>query len=146
MKAISLWQPWATAVAIGAKTIETRHWWTPYRGRLAIHAAKKDTAELREFFTWDACKPVRDAGFLRFDQLPFGAIVATARLVECLRTNDVDALTPQERSLGDYGPGRYAWMFDDIEGFVNPIPYRGAQGFFEWRNGEASDADPTLGL
>ena len=43
MKAISLWQPWASAIAIGEKTIETRSWWTPHRGALAIHAAKTDT-------------------------------------------------------------------------------------------------------
>lgn len=40
MKAITLTQPWATLVAIGAKKIETRSWATGYRGRLAIHAAK----------------------------------------------------------------------------------------------------------
>jgi activating signal cointegrator 1 len=40
MKAITLTQPWATLVAIGAKCIETRSWATAYRGRLAIHAAK----------------------------------------------------------------------------------------------------------
>ena len=26
MKAISLWQPWASAIALGAKRIETRSW------------------------------------------------------------------------------------------------------------------------
>jgi hypothetical protein len=40
MKALTLTQPWATLVAIGAKTIETRSWPTSYRGPLAIHAAK----------------------------------------------------------------------------------------------------------
>lgn len=30
--AISLWQPWATLMAIGAKTIETRSWSTRHRG------------------------------------------------------------------------------------------------------------------
>lgn len=40
MKAITLTQPWATLVAIGAKRIETRSWATAYRGPLAIHAAK----------------------------------------------------------------------------------------------------------
>jgi len=40
MKAITLTQPWATLVAIGAKQIETRPWSTSYRGQLAIHAAK----------------------------------------------------------------------------------------------------------
>lgn len=40
MKALSLWQPWATLIAIGAKQYETRGWSTPYRGPLIIHAAK----------------------------------------------------------------------------------------------------------
>ena len=40
MKALSITQPWATLIAIGAKTIETRSWSTLYRGDLAIHAAK----------------------------------------------------------------------------------------------------------
>lgn len=39
MKALTLWQPWASLVALGVKTIETRSWSTGYRGPLAIHAA-----------------------------------------------------------------------------------------------------------
>lgn len=39
MKALTLWQPWASLVALGVKTVETRSWSTPYRGPLAIHAA-----------------------------------------------------------------------------------------------------------
>lgn len=40
MKAISLTQPWATLVHLGAKRVETRSWYTSYRGQLVIHAAK----------------------------------------------------------------------------------------------------------
>lgn len=39
MKALTLYQPWAHLVAIGAKQIETRSWSTDYRGPLAIHAS-----------------------------------------------------------------------------------------------------------
>lgn len=132
MKTISLWQPWASAIAIGAKTIETRHWWTPYRGALAIHAAKKNDAELREFYEAStACEPLRRAGFAKFSDLPFGAIVATCRLAECLRVTDIDCLKEQERSLGNYGPGRYGWVLRDIVALKTPIPFRGAQGFFD---------------
>lgn len=38
MKALTLHQPWASFVALGMKTIETRSWSTSYRGPLAIHA------------------------------------------------------------------------------------------------------------
>lgn len=33
MKAISLWQPWASAMALGLKSIETRHW-SPASGEI----------------------------------------------------------------------------------------------------------------
>lgn len=39
MKALTLTQPYATLISIGAKTIESRPWMTFYRGPLAIHAA-----------------------------------------------------------------------------------------------------------
>ena len=40
MKMLTLHQPWASLIAVGVKTIETRSWSTPYRGPLAIHAGK----------------------------------------------------------------------------------------------------------
>ncbi len=40
MKTLTLTQPWAQLIAIGAKRIETRSWGTKYRGPIAIHAAK----------------------------------------------------------------------------------------------------------
>ncbi len=39
MKAITIWQPWASLIACGAKQYETRSWATSYRGPIAIHAA-----------------------------------------------------------------------------------------------------------
>src|SRR5438270_7339154 len=41
VKAITLWEPWATAMRLMLKKIETRHWQTGYRGPLAIHAAAR---------------------------------------------------------------------------------------------------------
>jgi len=44
MKAISLWQPWASLIACGDKPYETRHWAPPREligQTIAIHAAKK---------------------------------------------------------------------------------------------------------
>ena len=62
MKAITLHQPWASAIALGRKTYETRSQPTRYRGLLAIHAGK----------TTDYV-PLAD-----IRRLPFGAIVAVA--------------------------------------------------------------------
>ena len=47
--AISLWEPWASLMATGAKTIETRGWATRHRGPLLICAAKRRVLrDLRE--------------------------------------------------------------------------------------------------
>lgn len=49
MKALTLYQPWATLVALGLKRIETRSWPCGHVGPLAIHAAKTMPPYAREF-------------------------------------------------------------------------------------------------
>jgi activating signal cointegrator 1 len=54
MKAISLWQPWASLIAAGAKPFETRSWAPPREliGQpIAIHAAKKVDKGAAQFAT-----------------------------------------------------------------------------------------------
>ncbi len=46
MKAITIWQPWASLIACGAKKYETRSWATNYRGPIAIHAARLNPIKL----------------------------------------------------------------------------------------------------
>lgn len=85
MKAITIWQPWASLIAIGAKQYETRSWATSYRGPIAIHAAKKDPCKmpiLVEPFETALNKELEKAG-LAFCLLPRGSIIATAELVNC---------------------------------------------------------------
>lgn len=147
MRAISLWQPWATAVALGSKRIETRHWQTRYRGPLAIHAAKRmNRAEFADFQRsdyWQAAlfeAQEDDIRFLR-DILPFGAVVATCELVACLpsesfeaghldRVNRADIGGWTERQMGNFGPGRFGWVLGNIRPLQEPVPFRGMQGLF----------------
>lgn len=101
MKVLTLTQPRATLVAIGAKRIETRSWATTYRGPLLIHAAAglgpvggmRGLIELigqPDFQRalapdahgggyWEAIADVACA-------LPRGAIVARCELVDCVPT------------------------------------------------------------
>ena len=106
MKALTLTQPWATLVAIGAKRIETRSWRTSYRGPLAIHAAKGFPKWAREFAQDDwtcfgALKPghaahlklsgVRlipsETGRRAAGELPIGAVVAVRDPLTAFRWN-----------------------------------------------------------
>lgn len=48
IKALSMWQPWASLVGLEAKRYETSSWSTHYRGKLLICSAKKlDLGSLR---------------------------------------------------------------------------------------------------
>lgn len=136
MKAISLWQPWASAIALGAKTIETRSWSTSYRGPIAIHAAKR-TNELIEIFVKNS-ELYADVRALREFQgkkiaeaFPLGSVVATARLVDCLPSEKITDLSSSNLILGDFSPGRFGWILKDIKALPEPLPYRGRQGLFE---------------
>ena len=52
MKAITIWQPWASLLASGRKRYETRSWATTYRGPIAIHAAKRPVATSLRRLLW----------------------------------------------------------------------------------------------
>lgn len=128
MKAISLWQPWATAMAIGLKQIETRHWRHNYRGLIAIHAAKRWTREEREFSADMA--ELHNEGRLALP--PLGAIVATGFIVGIEPTETLlPKISETEEMFGNYGPNRFGWIFRDIVSLPEPVPCKGAQGFFE---------------
>lgn len=130
MMCLSLWQPWASAIALGRKRIETRHWSTRYRGPLLIHAAKRWTAEEREFVA-----DMIDDGFLPPDFVlppPLGALVAVSRLVDVRPTEQaVRTLAADERVWGNYAEGRFAWILDDVVALPEPIALKGAQGLFD---------------
>lgn len=137
MRCISLWQPWASLIACGAKTIETRSWPTNYRGPLVIHAAKKiltvgERWNLGPIF-WQAVEEHLDRATFEY---PYGCIVATARLVNCVCfpacAQLVEVATrPNERIFGDCSAGRYAWILEDVVALPAPISFRGAQGLFD---------------
>lgn len=136
MKALTLWQPWATLIALGEKQYETRDWPTSYRGPLAIHAAKKWNADIRAAAEDDDIAEALAAhGLLRGCELPLGAIVATCRLVECHRMDWslIDSISDKEEAFGDWDPGRYAWELADVVALPQPIPAKGAQGLWEWQ-------------
>jgi hypothetical protein len=146
MRAITLTQPWATLVAIGAKKFETRSWNTDYRGPLAIHAALKFPMAARWLLASD---PFRSefikAGYhigplKNLSWLPLGAVVATCELVATFHTpfiteyglSEKVATSSTEIAFGDYSPGRYAWLLVNVKKLPEPIPAKGALGLWEW--------------
>ena len=134
IRAISLWQPWATLVVIGAKTLETRSWPTRYRGPLAIHATKTLPVIARTLFRDDPFYSVLvEAGYPSVEALPLGAVLGTVTVADCISTNKRITLTAQERAFGDFSPDRYAWTLEDPVRFPVPIEARGGQGVWMWQ-------------
>lgn len=97
MKALTLHQPWASLVAFGVKSIETRSWSTSYRGPLAIHAGLAQPKQM-DLGVWtvgrlDPGAPRRlwsTAEHGRPFDLPLGAVVATCELVDVVPTDALD--------------------------------------------------------
>lgn len=186
MRALSLWQPWASLIAVGAKTIETRSWGTKYRGPLAIHAAKT----LEGISMVNAGRMCREDdaaiaaalsahGVTVWGDLPLGAVVAVADLVDCVPIHhedhkltvawerhiaptrdgslwlwegpgDTENLSTgrppwrrtnidDQRPFGDYAPGRFGWVLDNVR-VIEPVPARGRQQLFEV---DLSDVRPS---
>ncbi len=135
MKALTLTQPWASLVAIGAKTIETRSWSTSYRGPLAIHAAKGFPTWAQRACLEEPFRSVLEKAGLTAWSLPLGKIIAVVRLMDVYSTDDERCegcinnygARPHEREFGDFGSGRFAWWFGYREPLVPSIPCRGAQ-------------------
>ena len=135
MKAITLWQPWASLIAIGAKKYETRSWPTNYRGLLAIHAAAKAPKTEMELCEIEPFKSsLRRAGIISANELPLGSVIAIANLVDCIYISKefIKAiLDTVEYGFGDYEISRYAWKLEGVRP-INPIPAKGMQRIWEW--------------
>lgn len=61
--------------------------------------------------------------------LPRGAILCRVDLVDCIETHPLTWPYPPELYFGDYRPGNYMWMLDNLKTF-EPVSYRGRQRLF----------------
>ena len=126
LRVVSLWQPWATGMALNFKRNETRGFATKHRGELAIQAAKRWGPEQRAF-----AAEMRARGILPWDSLPFGAIVAVVDVVDVWPTGpNAHLVCDEELAWGDYSPGRYAWATNNLRRLREPVPCAGQQGMW----------------
>jgi|SRR5688572_9249202 len=158
MKVLSLTQPWATLVVIGAKQFETRSWKTSYRGPLLIHASKKFPRDCKLLaFEEPFFAALRDK--LRVPTsvtahphpLPTGRIIGKVKLFDCITTDEwmiehcdevktehherelhVKSEWWNEYQFGDFSYGRFAWQLEDPEEIPVPIPVKGKLGLWEF--------------
>lgn len=132
-RCLSLTQPWATLMAIGAKMNKTRSWPTQYRGWIAIHAAKGFPGECKGLtYELHFREALGAVGYEGHKELPLGVVLAVTHLVACRRTEDVrDQLSERERAFGDYSDGRYAFVTSGLRRLKRPFVIRGALGIWK---------------
>ena len=149
MKAVTIWQPQATLIADGHKTIETRSWKPPMKllgHRIAIHAAKRPMKSV-DWSAWLLLElDSRYPGGLRAHEFPLGVVVATAVLKTVGQVNFADRKcwppmvhccdpsphieVPMD-PFGDFTLYKYLWFLEEIEPVTPPIPAIGRQGLWD---------------
>jgi hypothetical protein len=152
LKALSLWQPWASLWVHGEKKIESRSWYPlcvtpPFT--LAIHASKKWNASLADMCRDDPfCSAIERIGY-RWSKhvslmndwanpfMPFGAMLGTVEVYGFINTNKIVPDDEKEKAFGNYSPDRLGWLARNFNPFKTPIPMIGRQGIF---NVEIDDA------
>ncbi len=133
VRCISLWQPWASLMAVGVKTVETRGWYTEVRGEIYIHAAKTRHGITESDFTPGQESAMEKAlGMPRArwgTDLPFGSLIAVGDLAEVLSGPAALARFPEQEPFGGFDADRWGHVYENLRA-IGPIPCRGAQGFF----------------
>lgn len=158
MRAISLWQPWASLIACGAKPYETRDYPPPadwIGARIAIHAARMPVSRALKLSDLDDDDEFKGAvaHALRKEDwatsLPYGAVICTALLVGAYQLGSDWSLGGkrgvflQARGsphcdyidvdlFGNYAPLRWVYHLRDVQEINPPAPARGFQKFWTW--------------
>lgn len=112
LRVLSIRHPWAWAIVHAGKDVENRPWTTPYRGLIGIHAGLNLAAGARVQLAAMGLRAPFD--------LPRGAVIGVARLVDCVR----DADSPWAI------PGHWHWQLADARPLAEPVPLTGRLQLF----------------
>lgn len=136
MKALTIWQPWASAIMAGVKRVENRTWSTDYRGPLAIHAGRRFDPE-----GLDVLEAVGINAQV-FEHAPRGALLGAVDLVDVVRypspgpkqqslPGDFDQPDPYRLEAYPLATGPYCWILRNPRPLPKPIPCPGRRGLWE---------------
>jgi hypothetical protein len=117
IRALTIRQPWAWAIAKGYKDVENRSWQTKYKGLFLIHAAMRCDPDglpfLKKILPQEVIKDKSP------DDFPSGGFVGFAKIDDCVTYHGSQFFT------GPFG-------FVIKEPYQFPlIPFRGDQGLFK---------------
>jgi len=111
MKALTIKQPWAELIAMGAKDIENRSWPTRHRGQLVIHAGKSWDKEGTE---------IAAAHGVTKESVQFGCVIGT-----------VDVIEMTTESSSEWFTGPVGWILKNARRLEVPVFMRGRLGLWK---------------
>jgi len=129
--AITLWQPWASWIAVGLKTIETR-------GHQRFRCLVGQVIAIHAGLRWDGhayatAAAYRPVSALTVQEPEHGSVVALARVGGFRELDAADA----PAALCPCGPGRYGLILEHVERLAVPQPARSGQGIWRWQVDDA---------
>lgn len=151
MKALTLWQPWAWAMAFAGKPVENRTWAPPHAllgQRIAIHAGKtmdeEALCDIADEFgvmptDWQPPSLVYERqGVKRVGQLARGAVVAVGTLAGYVcddgngrvMANHLGADVLRAARASPWYQGPIGWIVVERIALPTPVSCRGAQGLW----------------
>lgn len=129
IKVLSTQEPYASLIANGYKSIETRSWCTKYRGDILIHASQGKKF-LKSINNYEVLRIIDEM------EMMYGNIVCIASLTDCIYMDDnfVNKIKNchQEHILGIYENGRYAWILENVRILNKPIKAKGKLNLWEY--------------
>ena len=144
VRAICLWQPYASLVAAGLKTIETRLWSTGYRGQVVVCGTK---APAPKAMYEDALRRVRErglgAGPFAWGVVPAGTALAVVTLTDCRPMTPDDEGQALVAHVTPEGKVRTAWVLGGERTALTPFPVKGRQGWFRLPASQIAQAVAT---
>lgn len=134
MRALSVRQPWAFAIVIGAKTVENRDWASKHLGPLAIHASKteeRDAVDDVLRMIHEQLPPPLDLEGLRHvyeATKRLGCVVGAVDMIGCTNGSDAENW---EGALDQWFTGPYGFVLQNARVVRETVPCRGRLGI--WR-------------
>lgn len=154
MKALTVWQPWATLIIAGAKPYEFRSWPAPawlVGQPMVVHSAarKIDWREVHQLVRLleaggryaartclvpELALPVLRAGMDDPETLPLAAGLGTAIVGQARNgieiAREMGALMVNDSDRDDHA--NWGWPMTGIERWEKPFSMKGAQGLWNW--------------
>lgn len=133
MKALTIWQPWASLIMIGAKPHEFRGHPAPAfvrNQRIDAEANGTGDPDQRTCLDLDKARELllKVRNSFKYRLLPLGHALGTAVLGQPIQACDLFRMNVAD---SDRGAFNWAWPLADIKPFEPPVEMRGAQGFFD---------------